>query len=278
MWSEFAQKTKRKDGSALFCDSCHQGKLAFLDRTDEKSLSQWMDASFVDGLARKDGSAQTCTSCHGQPFDPSFLDGWEGATVADGGTPADSGLADAGVPAPDLATPPAADLGTAPVDLGPPVTCTPSVNEVQTAGAGGASDEFVELYNPCADAVALTGYALVYRSAAGTSDTLLARLDGQTLAPGAHLVVGNHGYTGTAALKYGPSLASNGGGVGLRDAAGTLVDGAAWGTATNVFVQGHAAPAPASGKSVARVPDGSHAHADQTLDFAVGLPTPGASS
>ena len=271
MWSEFVLKMKRKDGSALFCDSCHQGKLAFLDRSDEKTLAGWMDTNFVDGLSRTDGTAQTCTSCHGKPFDPSFLDGWEGAVSADGGTTSD---ADAGVVATtDLAAP---DLATPATDLAAPVVCVPSVNEVQVAGTGGASDEFVELYNPCAQAVSLSGYTLVYRSAAGANETLLAKLDGQTLAPGAHLVVGNTSFTGTAALSYASSLANAGGGVGLRGSDGALVDSVAWGTAQNVFVQGHAAAAPPAGKSVARVPAGSHAHADQSLDLVVGAATPGA--
>ncbi len=48
--------------------------------------------------------------------------------------------------------------------------CTVKINEVQTGGAT-ALDEFVELYNTCPDKpLDLTGYSLVYRAAAGTTD------------------------------------------------------------------------------------------------------------
>lgn len=64
MWDEFAAKLTTEDGSPVFCDSCHQGRIVQLDRTDKTALSKWMDASFVDGLKRKDGKAEECESCH----------------------------------------------------------------------------------------------------------------------------------------------------------------------------------------------------------------------
>jgi hypothetical protein len=64
MWSEFAAKLTTSDGSSVFCDSCHQGRIVQLDRTDKKALGKWMDANFVDRLKRKDGSTQECESCH----------------------------------------------------------------------------------------------------------------------------------------------------------------------------------------------------------------------
>ena len=47
MWDEFAAKVTVGDGSPIFCDSCHQGRITLLDRTDKKALAKWMDASFV---------------------------------------------------------------------------------------------------------------------------------------------------------------------------------------------------------------------------------------
>jgi hypothetical protein len=64
MWNEFAAKLTTAEGSAVFCDSCHQGRIVQLDRTDKKALAKWMDANFVDGLKRKDGTAEECESCH----------------------------------------------------------------------------------------------------------------------------------------------------------------------------------------------------------------------
>ncbi|MGD0529002.1 MAG: cytochrome c3 family protein [Polyangiaceae bacterium] len=64
MWDELAAKLTLADGSPMFCDSCHQGRITQLDRTDKKALAKWMETSFVDGLKRKDGKAEECESCH----------------------------------------------------------------------------------------------------------------------------------------------------------------------------------------------------------------------
>ncbi|HXX70075.1 MAG TPA: cytochrome c3 family protein [Polyangiaceae bacterium] len=64
MWDEFVVKLAMADGSSLFCDSCHQGRVQELDRRDAQALSTWMDANFVARLSRKDGQAQSCETCH----------------------------------------------------------------------------------------------------------------------------------------------------------------------------------------------------------------------
>ncbi len=75
MWNEFAAGLTLADGSAVFCDSCHQGRVKLLDRSDKKALGKWMQASFVDGLARKDGQPGKCESCH-VDWNMTFLTGW----------------------------------------------------------------------------------------------------------------------------------------------------------------------------------------------------------
>src|SRR5690606_3522946 len=102
--------------------------------------------------------------------------------------------------------------------------CHVTINEVRVAGTGGASDEFVELYIGCAAAVDLEVGRLVYRSAAGTSEANPFIFSASTvLAPGEFLVYGGANYTGPrdGALSGGStgSLASAGGGIGLRDSA-----------------------------------------------------------
>lgn len=74
MWSEFVRKLQTKDGGAIYCDSCHQGKMEFLDRADDRSLGAWMQENFVDKLARTDGAAHACTTCHGDPFRGAILE------------------------------------------------------------------------------------------------------------------------------------------------------------------------------------------------------------
>lgn len=75
MWDEYAAKLTLADGSPLFCDSCHQGRVVQLDRSDGPALSAWMDANFVAKLARKDGQPQTCETCH-VDMNMRFLSDW----------------------------------------------------------------------------------------------------------------------------------------------------------------------------------------------------------
>jgi hypothetical protein len=104
--------------------------------------------------------------------------------------------------------------------------------------------------------------------------------DGTTVSAGGFLLFGGSGYAGAhpADRSFSTSIASAGGGLGLRDPSGILVDAVAWGTATNALTEGSAAAAPTitatPGKSDARHPDG-HDTNDNSADFAEGDPTPG---
>jgi hypothetical protein len=154
-----------------------------------------------------------------------------------------------------------------------------------TGVTGSASNEFVEIVNTGTAAADLSGWKLVYRSAAGTSDVVLATIaDGTSLAPGGFFLFGGAAYAGGPAAdqSFSASVAATGGGVGLRDAAGTLVDSVGWGTATNAFVEGTVAAAPptkeAPGTSTGRVPDGDDTN-DNAPDFTLDdSPTPKAAN
>jgi hypothetical protein len=167
----------------------------------------------------------------------------------------------------------------------PPPVGSVTINEFSTGTEGALNDEFVEIVNAGTSAVDLSGWKLAYRSAAGTSDTSLGTIaDGTMLAPGAFYLVAGSGYSGAhpADKTFAIGLATAGGGVGLRDASGALVDSVGWGTATNAFVEGSAAVAPpieaAPGKSDARHPDG-HDTNQNAADFSVAeTPTPGAAN
>jgi hypothetical protein len=76
MWSEFVQKLSFANGDPLYCDSCHQQRAKFLDRSDDDKLGQWMHDNFVAKLVQKNGQPVECATCHGKPFNGSFLDGW----------------------------------------------------------------------------------------------------------------------------------------------------------------------------------------------------------
>jgi formate-dependent nitrite reductase cytochrome c552 subunit len=81
MWQHFVKKLELADGNPLWCDSCHQGRAAFLDRGDDDALAAWMNANFVGKLARSDGGQHACATCHGSPFDGHFLDAWQKGSV-----------------------------------------------------------------------------------------------------------------------------------------------------------------------------------------------------
>lgn len=156
------------------------------------------------------------------------------------------------------------------------------VNEFSTGTSASATDEFVEIVNAGAGSSDIGGYKLVYRSGAGTSDVALATIPaGTTLAPGAFYLVGGSGYAGVtpANQAFSQALAGGAGGIGLRNATGTVVDSVGYGTATNAFVEAHAAPAPPAtavpGSSDIRLPDGADTD-DNGVDFTVtAAPTPG---
>jgi hypothetical protein len=156
------------------------------------------------------------------------------------------------------------------------------VNELLTGTTAAASDEFVEIVNAGPTPAAVGGYRVVYRSATGTSDVSLATIPaGTTIPAGGYYALAGGGYTGARAADqtFGFGLATTAGGVGLRDAAGTLVDSVGYGTAAaNGFVEGSPAPAPPQadppGRSVARLPDGRDS-GDNAADFAITVSTPG---
>jgi Lamin Tail Domain/Collagen triple helix repeat (20 copies) len=175
------------------------------------------------------------------------------------------------------------------------LTCTPTgggggggslrVNEIMTGMTGAAANEFVEIVNAGTTAADISGYRLVYRSAAGTSDVALATVPtGTSLGAGAFYLFGGSAYAGAKPpdQSFSASLAASGGGVALRDPSGAIVDSIGYGDTTNAFVESHAAPAPPAtaspGSSADRIPDG-HDTDDNATDFTISAtPTPGASN
>src|SRR5581483_3294843 len=155
------------------------------------------------------------------------------------------------------------------------------INEFSTGVTGAAANEFVELFNGGSAAADVGGWKVAYRSAAGTSDTTLATIPtGTSIPAGGFYLLGGSGYAGSATpdQSFSAGLASTGGGIGLRDGDGNLVDSVGYGAATNAFVETSPATAPpttaAPGSSDARLPDGDDSD-DNSADFVVSsTPTP----
>jgi hypothetical protein len=77
MWNHFVREVSMANGTPVYCDSCHQGKLTpLLDRHDDKALSQWMETNFEKGLTLRNGKKNACETCHGEPFEGHFLKKW----------------------------------------------------------------------------------------------------------------------------------------------------------------------------------------------------------
>ena len=112
------------------------------------------------------------------------------------------------------------------------------------------------------------------RSARNVRTRRSQRSLGTTLPAGRFYLLGGSGYAGaaTADQSFAAGLAGTGGGVGIRDTAGVLVDSVGWGTAANALVEASPAPAPpataAPGSSIARIPDGHDTNAN-AADFTV---------
>ena len=153
MWDRLARGLVRRDGRALYCDSCHAGRATFLDRSDARpdgALGRWMQASYVTPLLRRDGAPHDCTTCHGSPFVAGFLDDWGGADET----------ADAGAAPPDLGAP-AGDLGA--VGCEALLVCLDGCAAADTSCAGAckrhasaAARALLTAAQACADAACIT--------------------------------------------------------------------------------------------------------------------------
>lgn len=130
------------------------------------------------------------------------------------------------------------------------------LSEVQTAGAGDSSQEFIEIYNAGSSDMFLDDMRVAYRSAKGETDTTVYRftVDDMIRSHGYFLLVRSNKNVGrTPDALFETGLANAGGGLALRESDNRIVDSLGWGTASNVFVEGTAAVAPDAGSSLERV-------------------------
>lgn len=175
--------------------------------------------------------------------------------------------------APAVPTRPASAIALA---VGWPPSAGLLVAEVVTGGVASASDEYVELTNASGTDADLAGLELVYVTSSGATVTRKASWTLPTpVAPGRHVLVANGlgAFAPTADAVYSGGLAATGGALVLRPIGGAPVDALAWGDATNAFVEGAAAPAPAVGSSIERKPGGSGGNVVDTNDNAADVLT-----
>ena len=184
----------------------------------------------------------------------------------------------------DLASPQSADLSA------PQSGCVPRINELMTGATSAGTAEFVELYNPCGSSVDVSSWKLVYRAATNVStinvvdsSTLFAFAASTSIGSHQFRVYGGAGFGGTKDGALSSSIKDGEGAIGLRDAAGNLVDSVGYGTVdpASTFIRGTAAAAPpvtATGSSIGRRPDGIDT-ANNSVDFKISTATsPGAAN
>ena len=73
MWQHFVVPLRQTDGSLVFCDSCHNGSMNILERSNPEALSAFMKAEYAHKVTRLDKSPHACKTCHGEPFEGDII-------------------------------------------------------------------------------------------------------------------------------------------------------------------------------------------------------------
>jgi uncharacterized protein YdeI (BOF family) len=144
------------------------------------------------------------------------------------------------------------------------------VSEVQTGGSS-ASDEFVEVANQGSGPVDMIGLEVVYATSSGSTVTRKATWGSSlVLPPGRRILIVNSAgsFVSLGDATYTGGFAATGGAVALRVVGGSVIDAVAWGDATNTFVEGSSAEAPAASSSLERRPGGATGNGTDTNDNA----------
>jgi hypothetical protein len=112
-----------------------------------------------------------------------------------------------------------------PTNTSPASTSDIVISEFRTRGPGGASDEFIELYNPTSTAVDISGWKINASNNAGAEETRATIPASTLLRSGQYYLVANNGYTGSviANLRYGTAI-TNDGGIALIRSNSTISD------------------------------------------------------
>jgi len=98
------------------------------------------------------------------------------------------------------------------------------ISEFRTRGPSGASDEFIEFYNPTNSTVPIGGLRVRASNGSGTISDRVTITAGTNLGSGCHYLIANTAYTGSVAANqtYGTGITDDGG-VAVTQADGTTI-------------------------------------------------------
>src|SRR5215217_4426568 len=87
------------------------------------------------------------------------------------------------------------------------------ISEFRTRGPGGATDEFIELYNPTSSPVSVGGWKVNASNNTSSTSTRATIPNLTVLQSGQYYLIANTSYSGTVSpnLTYGSGIADNGG-------------------------------------------------------------------
>ncbi len=131
------------------------------------------------------------------------------------------------------------------------------ISQVETGTTSSASQEFIELYNPTSQDLALSGWSVEYKAATSTDVASNwvrhASLAGAIKAYSFYLIAPT-AYLSGADANWSATLAGSGGTIRLKDANGSVVDQLGYGDSANAAEGGTPAVAPSAGQSIERLP------------------------
>ncbi len=149
------------------------------------------------------------------------------------------------------------------------------ISELSSGDTKSASNEFVELYNDSMLSVDLSGSKLEYKSATGKTWYVKVTIPaGMHLASHRYLTIKSYD-GGDVTMQSG--LSQSAGNIRLLDSAGGVVDQLAWGQADSAL--GSPASVAKPDQTMVRRLSGDSSYQnslDNSADFAIGPPTPGA--
>jgi hypothetical protein len=73
-WKTFVQPLRDEKGGPIFCDSCHNGKAKFLNRSDVEAVKKFMEDEYEHKLTRADKKETECATCHGEAVELKIFD------------------------------------------------------------------------------------------------------------------------------------------------------------------------------------------------------------